>query len=953
MYALPFCRVLTCRRLRRLLLALGWSAISFPVSLSAERLELRLIDQQSGTEVVNALVELTRSGRRVTGDGATGWIRFEGIEPGAVHLLIRAPGFEPHTLRVDIADGSLPTREEIYLEPVALELASLTVQAAFSDEDQDALARRASAAPMDQLTGEALRDEADATVGDVLEKIAGVTVTSDGGGVNIRGAGARQTRITVDGQSLPGGGGRGATRGAQAMSQIPREFLDRVQVMKATTPDMDADDIGGSVDLQTSRIAKTRKPRTTVSLRSVRQPAFDTWAHSANVTHALPIALPGPDRRLGLLLTLNVEDRASINERYQVLNQWPSYESRWPSFTSPETAPGERYLARFRSERNASERQRYGLVFNTDLKLGEHHHFFFKTLYAQNQTESTRENLSYEFATARNLIALTPKSGEFDNFRLLKELSRRAPEATTSSLVFGGDHRFEDWKLDHSIGYSSAEDEDYGAPSGRFRTGRAFDGGYTLLPDPAHPQIHLSPSAPLSADIFDFNRFDQADRTSRDAELAVRVNLQRAIEDGGAEWILKTGLKTRLRSGETNRDQAQYSLAGDPFTLELFQQPTLGPIYDDRYDLGPSGDIRALEAFFEREPERFELNALSSAGSSATSDFAVDESIYATYGMVQRTGPRWTLIGGLRVEHTETQTSGFESVTQRINGVNTIEITPVFTEGSYTILFPGFHFLYRAAPGWVARGSLTRTLQRPDFRDLSPSTRVNTDNKTIRSGNPELQPFDAQAIDLGLDFNLSQWGSFSLGAFYKRIEDFIVDIEESTDYLGESGFTRSFPVNGSPSDLYGLEGAWTVDLNFLPGAFEQTAFSLNYTLTDSTAAYPGQPGAETMLPEQVEQTLNARLNWKYKGFSLNLRTRYRGLQLRDLIEPGQDQFSRGYWSHAVSASYQFKPASTLSLGLSNLNEPELYTYQGNAQRPVNNRKSRLNVSLSLNMRFGG
>jgi outer membrane cobalamin receptor len=64
---------------------------------------------------------------------------------------------------------------------------------------------------------------------------------------------------------MAGGGGRGTTRGAGAMGQIPKEFLNRVQVMKAPTPDMDADAIGGTVDLQTSRVAKTKKPRTTMT----------------------------------------------------------------------------------------------------------------------------------------------------------------------------------------------------------------------------------------------------------------------------------------------------------------------------------------------------------------------------------------------------------------------------------------------------------------------------------------------------------------------------------------------------------------------------------------------------------------------------------------------------------------------------------------------------------------
>ena len=271
--------------------------------------------------------------------------------------------------------------------------------------------------------------------------------------------------------------------------------------------------------------------------------------------------------------------------------------------------------------------------------------------------------------------------------------------------------------------------------------------------------------------------------------------------------------------------------------------------------------------------------------------------------------------------------------------------------GSYNKWFPGVHTLHRFNRNWVARISLTRTLQRPDFRDLSPSSRVNLDTKRIRSGNPELRPFDAKAVDLGTDFVLGSWGSVSLGVFYKRIDDFIVDIDEETDYLDEPGYTRSYPVNGSPADLLGFEAAWTVALGFLPGPFEDTGLSVNYTRTDSTAAYPGYPDTTIMLPEQVRDVFNANLRWKHGNWSVNLRTRYHGLRLDRLITPGQDRFTAGFWSHSLNVNYKFNDTASLSLGFANLSHPDRLSYQGHPGQLVSSRETSRSFSIGVNLRL--
>ncbi|HSH09767.1 MAG TPA: TonB-dependent receptor, partial [Oceanipulchritudo sp.] len=450
-----------------------------------------------------------------------------------------------------------------------------------------------------------------------------------------------------------------------------------------------------------------------------------------------------------------------------------------------------------------------------------------------------------------------------------------------------------------------------------------------------------------------FYRYDLIDNRADDTELALRVNVGRRWESGSAKWIFKSGVKSRMREADQDQDKDRY-LPGSPvFSLTEVSKTGPATIFKDIYALGPSWDVSLMDAFFRDNPGSFAPDEANSILDSLASDFSVSEGIHSTYAMAQRENDKWVVVAGMRLEHTEMESQGYETISEKDeNGNPVVEIRPVSVSQDYNKLFPGLHVLHRLNRNWVVRASLTRTLQRPDFRDLSPSSRVNLDTKRIRSGNPELRPFDAKALDLGTDFLLNNWGAVSLGFFAKRIDDFIVDIEEQTDYLGEPGFTRSYPVNGSPAELVGIEAAWNTTLTFLPGLLDTTNLSLNYTWTDSTAAYPGHPGTIIMLPEQVRDVFNASLRWQYANWTLSLRTRYHGLRLNDLIIPGQDQFNEGFWSHSVSVAYKINNTMSFSMGFANLNHPDRITYQGHPGQLVANREGSRSFSIGLNIRFG-
>ena len=91
----------------------------------------------------------------------------------------------------------------------------------------------------------------DANIGDALKRIPGITMQNDQGearNIIIRGIAPQLNSVTLNGERLPSA--EGDNRNVQ-MDLIPSDMIQTIEVNKAVLPNMDADAIGGSVNLVT------------------------------------------------------------------------------------------------------------------------------------------------------------------------------------------------------------------------------------------------------------------------------------------------------------------------------------------------------------------------------------------------------------------------------------------------------------------------------------------------------------------------------------------------------------------------------------------------------------------------------------------------------------------------------------------------------------------------------
>ena len=91
----------------------------------------------------------------------------------------------------------------------------------------------------------------DANVGDAVKRIPGIAMQVDQGearNIIVRGLSPQLNSVTLNGSRIPSA--EGDNRNIQ-MDLIPSDMIQTIEVNKAVTPDMDADALGGSVNLIT------------------------------------------------------------------------------------------------------------------------------------------------------------------------------------------------------------------------------------------------------------------------------------------------------------------------------------------------------------------------------------------------------------------------------------------------------------------------------------------------------------------------------------------------------------------------------------------------------------------------------------------------------------------------------------------------------------------------------
>ena len=192
-----------------------------------------------------------------------------------------------------------------------------------------------------------------------------------------------------------------------------------------------------------------------------------------------------------------------------------------------------------------------------------------------------------------------------------------------------------------------------------------------------------------------------------------------------------------------------------------------------------------------------------------------------------------TINAGLRLEYDRQKLAG---ATEDPVGSG---LTLVYVDHAKTSVLPSVNLSFRPDSAFVIRAGYGRTVDRPEFRELTPYDDFDFINNEEIIGNPSVVSSTIDNYDLRAEFyprSAAQNEVLDIGVFYKHLQDPIERLRLSQDGLTDfSSLTAIDFANAQSAEVYGLEAEAKKSLSFLGGGlFRRLSVVVNGALIKST-----------------------------------------------------------------------------------------------------------------------
>ena len=225
-------------------------------------------------------------------------------------------------------------------------------------------------------------------------------------------------------------------------------------------------------------------------------------------------------------------------------------------------------------------------------------------------------------------------------------------------------------------------------------------------------------------------------------------------------------------------------------------------------------------------------------------------------------------------------------------------------------LFPSINTTYKLSERQQLRLSYGNSVNRPEFRELSPMVYYDFDLASHVQGNVNLASCYVHNIDLRYELYPSRGEQITLAGFYKHFKN---PIEWTYTVAGGTSLIYSYE-NAQSADNFGLELDIRKDLAFL--GLRNFSLSFNGTLIHSRVNFPaGSRNENRPMQGQSPYLINTGLFYKNERHQLNVTLLYNRIGKR-IIGVGRSEGSTGSDDNArVPDSYEM-PRDCFDLTLS-------------------------------------
>lgn len=617
---------------------------------------------------------------------------------------------------------------------------------------------RAAKQVVSAISAEQITKGVDRNAAQAIQRVPGITIV-DGRFVIVRGLAERYNNTLINGTIAPS---TEVDRRTFSFDLIPSGMLDRMVIYKTATADKPGDFAGGLIDITTSEATNDfdrldvgfgfRSNTTFKDFFQTKGSATDAFGFDFDY-RSLPGNFPTTNsiknninsaQRASRLLYNNFEPLQenamldgtigySFGRRFNIgkvrvgtvntFNWSNNYETRFQNtnsyFTLNEGQTSPQEWEKYEDRIHTNE-TRLSLLSNWNFQLNNNHKIVFKNLLNQIGENETilREGNNFQQRpdqTYRNYL-----------------YGYRARTVYVGQL--GGSHKFNNTNLDWvgSFNYLLENEPDLR----RFRTLSSITqpGKFYMIDPP-------------SSNLFDTSRyFGKLNEYSTN----LGVNLTHNFNDSEGDLFLKlkAGAYGDYKSREFSSRYMSYTLPGSitQSQRELLTHLPLNEIFSNKY-------VNTTDGWRLQE------------GTSPSDSYDAQNTLGAGYVMAEIPLGKFDINVGARVEHNILQLQS-ASPTGTDLDVN----RPI------TSILPSGNIGYKVTDRSQLRAAYSRTVNRPEFREIAPFLFYDFEFNVARIGNPDLQTATIDNVDLRFEYYPKRGEVISVAAFAKRFKNAIENV---------------------------------------------------------------------------------------------------------------------------------------------------------------------------------
>lgn len=797
------------------------------------RITGRIVDAESGLGLTDVGIQVV--GTTIgTQSGVDGRFSLPRVPAGTVTIQTRRIGYAPKTITGIMLppDGAL--EQNIALSTATVQLTAQVVTAsAERGTVNEALDRQRSATGIvNSVTSEQIARSPDSDAAAAVQRVSGVTV-QDGKYVFVRGLGERYTTASLNGARIPS---PEPERKVVPLDLFPSGLIQSITTSKTFTPDQPGDFSGASVDIQTREFPATRQfvYSTTVGANAR---AFGQPVNAAPGVGGERLAMVGAGRGLQQALRLAGDLRDPAYTRQFTNPIIGGFRDAWTAGRA-NGLPNSSYSAS---------------VGGNDPVLGHRVGYLLSGTYSLNQEVALDQ---------RRALTITGDAGrplEVDRF-----------DGTTGrvSALWGGLFNLSSMvgtrtRLSMNSTYNRTADNEARVERGAFTRDVSYPAEIQRL-----RYVERSVGSTQLAGTHQLGERHSVDWAGT-GSLVTRDEPDRSVlvrEIGGdGRLLLEQNGEGAVRTYGELTERSYEGRASYRFTFGAAQQNLVrvGALArstsrdaDNRsYGIQApsiSDETRALSpeqlfggANVAPDATLFNLVSLAQGGSYGASDDLAAGYAMAEYAL----GSRFRVIGGARIEDSRVRVDATSTLGDRSTA------TP-----RYTDVLPSLALTAKLGESQNLRVSGSRTLARPEYRELSDITSYEVLGGELVRGNPELRRTLIDNLDVRWEWYPNAGEVLSLGVFAKRFHDPIERVYQAT-----SNNPIVTYVNADAADNLGIELEARKGLGFMTHALRAfTAFS-NVTVMRSEIRLGSSAAASTNANRpmlgQAPYVVNTGLTW--------------------------------------------------------------------------------------------